>query len=176
MAGSSAVTKAAPLALLDRNGSLVSIESYAPNIVRVTLGTGKHTVLEPPGYGISANPMIEVGNTGPRPGPPTQMQRYFAPSLPPISLTVSKPGGARILEMSGWEMAPHTVNGERTFRVGATFTAPDDEHYYGVGQNQEGILDYRGRTIDCKHFYDAPAGCTATRPGNPTLASAYPSS
>ncbi len=180
--GSSAM--AAPLALLDRNGSLVSIESYAPNIVRVTLGTDKDTVLEPPGYGISAKPddrgwkhqataagdefssgvlSLEV-KAQPRPGPPTQMQRYFAPSLPPFSLSVSRPGGARILEMNRWEMAPHTVNGEKTFRVGASFVAPADEHYYGLGQNQEGILDYRGRTIDCKHFYDAPAGETVCVP------------
>ena len=180
--GSSAM--AAPLALLDRNGSLVSIESYAPNIVRVTLGTDKDTVLEPPGYGISAKPddrgwkhqataagdefssgvlSLEV-KAQPRPGPPTQMQRYFAPSLPPVSLTVSRPGGARILAMNRWEMAPHTVNGEKTFRVGASFVAPADEHYYGLGQNQEGILDYRGRTIDCKHFYDAAAGETVCVP------------
>jgi alpha-D-xyloside xylohydrolase len=49
-----------------------------------------------------------------------------------------------LLRMSGWEMAPHTVNGEKTFRVGASFDSPADEHYYGLGQNQEGILDYRG--------------------------------
>ena len=61
-------------------------------------------------------------------------------------------------------MAPHTVNGEKTFRVGATFISPADEHYYGLGQNQEGILDYRGRSIDCKHFYDAPAGETVCVP------------
>ncbi|MFA9218965.1 MAG: TIM-barrel domain-containing protein, partial [Sphingomonadaceae bacterium] len=31
---------------------------------------------------------------------------------------------------------------------------------YGMGQNQEstGPLDLRGRTLDCKHWYDAPAG------------------
>jgi alpha-D-xyloside xylohydrolase len=175
---------AAPLALLDRHGSLVAIEGYAPNIVRVTLATDKDTVLEPPGYGISAKPdargwkyattatgddfssevlTLEV-KAQPWPGSPSQMQRYFAPSLPPVSLTVTRPGGERILEMSGWEMAPHTVNGEKTFRVGATFVAPADEHYYGLGQNQEGILDYRGRTIDCKHFYDAPAGETVCVP------------
>ena len=169
---------AAPLTLLDRNGSLVSVESYAPNIVRITLGTDKDTVLAPPGFGIIAKPDEhgwqhqstaagdELSSTAlslevkaqPQPGPPTQMQRYFAPSLPPVALTVHKPGGERILEMNHWEMAPHTVNGEKTFRVGASFVAPADEHYYGLGQNQEGILDYRGRTIDCKHNYDAPTG------------------
>jgi len=92
------------------------------------------------------------------------MERYFAPSLPPVSLTVHKPGGDLILKMSRWEMAPHTVNSEKTFQVGATFEAPADEHYYGLGQNQEGTLDYRGRTIDCKHYYDAPAGETVCVP------------
>ena len=175
---------AAPLALLDRNGSLVSIESYGPNIVRVTLGVDKDTVLAPPGFGIIATAddrgwkhqataagdefsseelSIEV-HAQPHPGPPSQMERYFVPSLPPVSLTVRKPGGEHILEMAGWEMAPHTVNGEKTFRVGAQFVAPADEHYYGLGQNQEGILDYRGRTIDCKHYYDAPAGETVCVP------------
>ena len=180
----SSVALATPLALLDRNGSLVSIESYAPNILRVTLGVAKDTVLAPPGYGISASAddrgwqhqktaagdeftsaefSLEV-KAQPHPGPPSQMERYFAPSLPPVSLTVRAHGGERLLQMNGWEMAPHTVNGEKTFRVGATFAAPADEHYYGLGQNQEGILDYRGRTIDCKHYYDAPAGETVCVP------------
>jgi alpha-D-xyloside xylohydrolase len=55
-------------------------------------------------------------------------------------------------------MAPQTVNGEKTFKVGASFADTPDTHYYGLGQNQEGVLDLRGRTIDCRHWYDAPAG------------------
>jgi alpha-D-xyloside xylohydrolase len=175
---------ATPLAVLDRNGSQVSIESYAPNIVRVTLALDKDLALAPPGFGIiaaadatgwqhhsttsgdefSSQAMSLEVKAQPWPSPPSQMERYFAPSLPHVSLTVRKPGGDLVLEMSGWEMAPHTVNGEKTFRVGATFHAPANEHYYGLGQNQEGVLDYRGRTIDCKHFYDAPAGETVCVP------------
>ena len=167
-----------PLALLDRNGSFVAIEAYAPNIVRVTISQERELALAPPGYGfvgapdgkgwrhearasgdVFASALISVEVTAqPRPGPPSQMERYFAPSLPPVLLTVRDARGATVLQMSGWEMAPHTVNGEKTFRVGASFVAPRDEHYYGLGQNQEGILDHRGRTIDCRHYYDAPAG------------------
>ncbi|MDB6011346.1 MAG: alpha-glucosidase [Gammaproteobacteria bacterium] len=175
---------AAPLAVLDRGGSQVSIESYAPNIVRITISPDKDLALAAPGFGLiaaaddtgwkhrttasgdefSSEVMSVVVKAAPSPGPPSQMERYFAPSLPPVSLTVSKPGGTPLLRMSGWEMAPHTVNGEKTFRVGASFDSPADEHYYGLGQNQEGILDYRGRTIDCKHSYDAPAGETVCVP------------
>jgi alpha-D-xyloside xylohydrolase len=178
------LAQAAPLALLDRNGSDVSIEGYAPNIIRVTLSINEDLALAPPGFGIigaadatgwkhrttstgdefSSDAMSIEVNAQPRPNPPTQMERYFAPSLPPVSLAVRRHGGEPILRMSGWGMAPHTVNGEKTFRVSATFPAPADEHYYGLGQNQEGILDYRGRTIDCKHFYDAPAGETVCVP------------
>jgi len=175
---------AAPLALLDRNGSYVAIEAYAPDIVRVTISPEKDLALAPPGYGFIGaadgngwkHKVSESGDvftssalsvnvpTQPWPGPPTQMDRYFAPSLPPVTLSVHRPDGATVLQMSGWEMAPHTVNGEKTFRVGANFVASRDEHYYGLGQNQEGILDHRGRTIDCRHYYDAPAGETVCVP------------
>ena len=169
---------AAAAALLDRNGSYVSIETYAPNIVRVTISEDEDLARAPPGYGFVAAPdgtgwRHEAGADGdvfssgelsvtvqaqPWPGPPSQMQRYFAPSLPPAAVTVRRPNGDVLLRMSGWEMAPHTVSGEKTFQVGASFAAPAGEHYYGLGQNQEGILDHRGRTIDCRHYYDAPAG------------------
>ena len=36
---------AAPLALLDRNGSYVAIEAYAPNIVRITMSLDKELAL-----------------------------------------------------------------------------------------------------------------------------------
>jgi alpha-D-xyloside xylohydrolase len=175
---------AAPLAVLDRNGSYVAVEPYASNIVRVTLGIERDLVNSPPGYGFVGAPDArgwthEGGASGdlfssaalsievraqPPASTPSQMERYFAPSLPPVSLVLRNSAGKPILEMGGWEMAPHTVNGERTFRVGASFLAPTDEHYYGLGQNQEGVLDHRGRTIDCKHNYDAPAGETVCVP------------
>jgi alpha-D-xyloside xylohydrolase len=173
-----------PLALLDRNGSYVAVEAFGPNILRITLAQEKASALSPPGYGFVGAPSTDGwrhevrGNRDvfwsermslevpiePRPGPPSQMERYFAPSLPPVTLTVHGERGDPLLEMSGWEMAPHTVNGEKTFRVGANFSAPSDEHYYGLGQNQEGILDLRGRTLDCRHSYDAPAGETVCVP------------
>ena len=175
---------AAPLATLDRNGSLVSIEPYAPNIVRVTIATDKSEVDAPPGEGPNAKPdatgwthrseasgdafasnaMTLTVNAQPWPKAPTQMQRYFAPALPPVSIRIADARGATVAEMTGWEMAPHVVNGEKTFRVGASFAVQPNEHYYGLGQNQEGQLDLKGRTIDCRHNYDAPAGETVCVP------------
>src|SRR5450432_193442 len=105
LAGFAAAT---PLSLLDRNGSYVAIESYAPNIVRVTLSVDKDLALAGPGYGIigaadpkgwtrtttatgdvfsSAAMSLEVAAQS-WPHAPSQMERYFAPSLPPVSLKV----------------------------------------------------------------------------------------
>lgn len=175
---------AAPLSTVDRNGAQVAIEPYAPNIVRVTIALDRTLADAAPGPGPNApadatgwahrtdqsgdifasSAMTLTVKAQPWPAAPTQMQRYFAPSLPPVAITVTRPDGRPIAEMTGWEMSPHTVNGEQTFRVGASFAVQPGEHYYGLGQNQEGVLDLKGRTIDCRHNYDAPAGETVCVP------------
>jgi alpha-D-xyloside xylohydrolase len=175
---------AEPMATVDRNGSLVAIEPYAPNIVRVTIALDRDQVAAAPGPGPNARPdaagwthrtdatgdvfasaaLTLTVNARPWPKAPSQMERYFAPSLPPVGIGIKTADGRPLAEMTGWEMAPHTVNGEKTFRVGASFAVQPDEHYYGLGQNQEGRLDLKGRTIDCRHNYDAPAGETLCVP------------
>ncbi|MES2325532.1 MAG: glycoside hydrolase family 31 protein [Pseudomonadota bacterium] len=178
---------AAPLATLDRNGAFVSVEAYGPNVVHVTIAVDKAEVLKGPGYGILAKQadnsafrhvagkdgdtfassgMTLRVNPAPAPRIPSQSEKYFASSLASVGLQVSNAKGEKILDMTGWEMSPHTVNTEKTYQVGASFHAPADEHYYGMGQNQESMssLDLRGRVIDCKHWYDAPAGETVCVP------------
>jgi alpha-D-xyloside xylohydrolase len=178
---------AAPIATLDRNGAWVSVEAYGPNIVHVTIAMDKAEVLKGPGYGIlpkaSDNSAFRQsgGKDGdiftssalslrvhPAPAPrvPSQGEKYFASQLAPVGLEVKNAKGDTVLSMSGWEMSPQTVNTERTFQVGASFAPAPDEHYYGMGQNQEstGPLDLRGRVLDCKHWYDAPAGETVCVP------------
>jgi len=169
---------AAPMATVDRNGSLVAIEPYAPNIVRVTIALDRGLSDGAPGYGIVAksdatgwNHSSSAGadtftssavkltvQAQPWPSAPSQMARYFASAIPPVSIALNDAQGQPIVTMGGWDLAPHDVNGEHTFRVSANFSITPDEHFYGFGQNQEGTLDLRGRTIDCRHYYDAPAG------------------
>ncbi|MBC9035161.1 glycoside hydrolase family 31 protein [Sphingomonas sp. JC676] len=172
------------LATLDRNGGLVSIEAYAPNIIHVTIALDRSELDRGAGPGVSAKPdprgwthsvdaagdsfvstaLSVTVNAQPWPKAPTQMERYFAPSLPPVSILIRRPDGRAVTTMQGWEMAPQEVNGEDTFRVGASFADTPGTHYYGLGQNQEGQLDLRGRTVDCRHNYDAPAGETVCVP------------
>jgi alpha-D-xyloside xylohydrolase len=174
---------ASPL-VLNRNGAYVAVESLAPNIVRITIATDYGSATAPPGYGFIAGEdshgwvhtedaggddfrssamRLHVGQQ-PLPGAPSPGERYFAPALPPVALEVRNTRGETVLTMTGWQMAPHLINGEQTFQVGASFAAPADEHFYGLGQNQRGILDLRGRTLDCKHFYDEPHGETVCIP------------
>ncbi|MBO9713866.1 TIM-barrel domain-containing protein [Sphingomonas sp.] len=172
------------LGTVERNGSRVAVEAYGPNIVHVTIALDPAEIDAGPGYGISAKAdpagwshradasgdvyasaaLSLTVKAQPWPAAPSQMERYFAPSLPPVSIVIAGADGREITRMDGWEMAPQTVNGEKTFKVGASFADTPDTHYYGLGQNQEGILDLRGRTIDCRHYYDAPAGETVCVP------------
>ncbi|HTN40538.1 MAG TPA: glycoside hydrolase family 31 protein [Asticcacaulis sp.] len=186
LALATAVT-AAPISTLDRNGAWVSVEAYGPNIVHVTIAADKAEVLKAPGYGILADHADNAAfkqtsdsngnifasgaltlhvNAAPAPRVPTQGEKYFAPSLAPVGLQIQNAKGETVLTMNSWEMSPHTVNGEDTYQVGAAFAAPDGEHYYGMGQNQESLssLDLRGRVLDCAHWYDAPAGETVCVP------------
>lgn len=178
---------AAPITTLDRKGAWVSVEAYGPNVVHVTIAADKVEALKAPGYGILADHADNTAfrqtrdqggdtftspdltlhvNAAPPPHVRGAMERYFAPTLAPVGLQVKNAKGETVVNMTGWEMSPHEVAGEATYQVGATFAAPADEHYYGMGQNQEslGALDLRGRTIDCEHWYDAPTGETVCVP------------
>ena len=68
--------------------------------------------------------------------------------------------------MTGWDQAVPNhkdgtadINNDRRptdppfFTVGATFVSPDDEHYYGLGDNHEGFLDHRHHTVRCWNDY-----------------------
>jgi alpha-D-xyloside xylohydrolase len=107
--------------------------------------------------------------------PPLQSQidigKYFNGSTPGAHITFSTPDGVKLLELTGWSQdVPNQKEGTagilldrrpgdaEFFTVGASFASPDDEHYYGLGQNHEGFLDHRGHTVRCWADYLAPAG------------------
>jgi alpha-D-xyloside xylohydrolase len=106
--------------------------------------------------------------------PPIQTQvdigKFFNGSAPWAHITLRTPEGKKLLEMNGWSMAvPNHKDGTadldhdrrstdpKFYVVGANFASPGDEHYYGLGQNQEGFLDHRGHPVRCWADYTAPA-------------------
>ncbi len=97
--------------------------------------------------------------------------KFFGGSAPPAHITVATPDGKVLVDMQGWSMSkPNHKDGNagiladrrpsdpEFYQVGAVFASPDDEHYYGLGQNQEGFLDHRGHTVRCWHDYTAAGG------------------
>ncbi len=181
--------------VLERGAATVSIEPYAPNIVRVSLSLVAADALSGSGYGITAKGSsvgwtrksgpegdtmrssvltITVAPHGPaRPATGTQgdIARFFNGSAPGVGLKIAKADGGSLIDLQGWGMAvPNFKDGTAAllydrrdsdpafYTVSASFSAAEDEHDYGMGQNQEGILDHRGRVLHCEHDYNAPGG------------------
>jgi alpha-D-xyloside xylohydrolase len=96
--------------------------------------------------------------------------RYFNGSAPGAHITLRTADGKKLLEMTGWSQAvPNQKDGTADvlrdrrptdaefYTVGASFVSPEDEHYYGLGQNHEGFLDHRGHAVRCWADYLATA-------------------
>jgi alpha-D-xyloside xylohydrolase len=142
-------------------------DSHIYRSLRMTVtllgGTGRHGETgKPP----STNPTnVEQTQAG--------IAKYFNSSAPPADIKVTTPDGKTLVAMNGWSMSvpnhkdgnAYILNDERPsdlpfYQVGATFASPADEHYYGLGQNQEGYLDHRGHTIECWNNYVSTGGPT----------------
>ena len=183
--------------ILERDGSTIVLEPYAPNIIRVTMSTLKDQAVARPGYGIVAEPAgagwthdaTAVGDTYrsarmtvflAMPAPPQKRpagsfwkgprKNFNGPGREPY-MRITTADGKPLLDMQGWEMGElndkdddRQLNYDRRpedpqfYRVGARFTSPDDEHYYGLGENQEGYLDHRGHKVECWADYESAGG------------------
>ncbi len=128
------------------------------------------------------SPQLIVSVPTPRPGPEplpteTDIAKFFTGSAPGVGIEFKTPDGKTLLHFLGWGMSvPNYKDGNAGvahdrrntdlpfFRVAAIFASPADEHYYGLGQNQEGYLDRRGHKVDCWNDYDAAAGPSSCMP------------
>lgn len=86
---------------------------------------------------------------------------------PDDTLSISTTSGQMLLNMRSWAMAPNRPEAAATeaakqndagYHVSAIFDSPADEHYYGLGQQQQGALDLRDHQIHCWHDYSAIGG------------------
>ncbi len=173
----SAVPAAAQSRLvLKRGNATVALEPYAPNIIRVTLSLSKAEATGAPGYGFVAKPTA-AGWTHSR---TTRADVYRSSRLVvdvPVTksraphITISTPDGKTLVAMKRWSMNKLSFeDGDMDlrydrrpedkpfYRVSATFKAPADEHYYGLGENQEGYLDHRYHEVNCWADYEAVGG------------------
>ncbi len=91
------------------------------------------------------------------------------------TISITTASGKPLLTMRNWSMMPNrsaassgsTESGQKAdpgYRVSAVFDSPADEHYYGLGQHQQGFLDLRDHRIECWHEYNAIGGETVCVP------------
>lgn len=91
------------------------------------------------------------------------------------AISITTASGKPLLNLRGWSMFPvrpdassgsaeAVQDGDRGYRVSAIFDSPADEHYYGLGQHQQGFLDLRNHRIHCWHEYNEIGGQTVCVP------------
>jgi alpha-D-xyloside xylohydrolase len=205
--GGAAMAQSGPL-VLERPGRVISLEPYAPNIVRVTMSTDKAAATGAPGYGIVATPssdgwtherdaegydVFRSARMAVRVAPGT-LPEDKQPKPMPLdalnlelrhhyfgggggngpndggngphndSLLVTTADGKMLLHMRTWMMAPkrpevvETDADPKGRHVTSTFDSPQEEHYYGLGQQQKGWMDLRNHEVRCWHDYTALGG------------------
>ena len=70
-------------------------------------------------------------------------------------LTFRDAAGKRLLqqtELATQALVPQVFNGSASYQVVQVFDAQDQEAYYGLGQHQQGLMNYRGRRVDLVQY------------------------
>jgi alpha-D-xyloside xylohydrolase len=188
--------EAAPV-VLDRDGSTVVLEPYAPNIIRVTLSLNKEGALAAPGYGFVAKPtadgwtrqqneqgdifrssrmVVTVAANHPGKAMATQVDiaKFFNGSAPPTNIAIQTPEGKTLLQMTGWSMSvPNYKDGNAAV---LNDKRPSDPPFFQVGasfvspddEHYYGLGQYHEGFLDHRgHRVECWHNYTAT--GGPTV-------
>ena len=51
-------------------------------------------------------------------------------------------------EVNGREMTPSIFDGQKSYGLSQTFTTSDDDAYYGLGQHQDDLFNYKGQQVN----------------------------
>ncbi len=188
--------EAAPV-VLDRDGSTIVLEPYAPDIIRMTLSLNKDGALAAPGYGFIAKPAAngwthqqnEQGDVYRssrmvvtvavnRPGKPVATQvdiaKFFNGSAPSANISIQTPEGKTLLQMTGWSMSvPNYKDGNAGV---LNDKRPSDPPFFQVGatfispddEHYYGLGQYHEGFLDHRgHRVECWHNYTAT--GGPTV-------
>lgn len=183
--------------MLDRNGSTVVLEPYAPNIIRVTLSLNKDAAKAAPGYGFVATPAadgwthqqseqgdvyrssrlvvtVAVNHPGKPMATQVDISKFFNGSAPPANISIQTPEGKPLLRMSGWSMS---VPNQKDGNAGVLHDKrPSDPPFYQVGasfvspddEHYYGLGQYHEGFLDHRgHRVECWHNYTAT--GGPTV-------
>jgi alpha-D-xyloside xylohydrolase len=180
--GSIAMAQGGPL-VLERDGRTISLEPYAPNILRVTMSSDKAAATSAPGYGFVAKPSAD-GWTHERDAEGYEVYRSarMVLRLAPDNLPKDKLPQAMQLDALNQQLReqyfggdnrrhrPHNdaleitgADGKTLLHMRTWVMLPEraevaQEHYYGLGQQQKGWMDLRDHEVRCWHDYVAIGG------------------
>jgi alpha-D-xyloside xylohydrolase len=148
---------------LERNGQTITIEPYAPNVVRVTLSLIAGETTAGPGYGFLAKPdqggwAHSVERSGADVYKSTRMTvtvapahqhnpndklpdtaNFFSGSVPGTNVSITLPDGSALAEMNGWQMA--ALNQKDYTLKNARGILPQDLPLYTVGASFKAAED-----------------------------------
>lgn len=71
------------------------------------------------------------------------------------TMTYFDRNGKLLLNQSAFaarSLVPKIFNGESSYQVSQYFDAQENEAYYGLGQHQQGMMNYRGRRVDLVQY------------------------
>jgi alpha-D-xyloside xylohydrolase len=119
-------------------------------------------VVATPGESFSSRPSLMVEKTKREPTPWTVNEKgdWVEISTSRLTVRVQQKSGAvsfydsagRLLlgekESSGKIITPAEVMGENTFHIQQLFESPEDEAFYGLGEHQNDIMNYKGHDVD----------------------------
>jgi alpha-D-xyloside xylohydrolase len=141
--------------VMDHDGSTVTFESYAPNILRVTLSMQHDPAVAAPGYGFVAKPdsdgwthttdehgdayrssrlmvTLDASHHGGKPSATqSDIAKFFTGSTPGAHIRVTTPEGATLVDMVGWQQSvPNHKDGNADILYDKR---PTDEPFFQVG-------------------------------------------
>jgi alpha-D-xyloside xylohydrolase len=135
------------------DADLIKIQICDENIIRVLATRGKS---------FSTRPSLMVNNPDWKPVPwfVTEKGDYLVLSTSKVNVHIHKQKGTLAFydttdhlllqeKTNGSKIiTPDEVMGERTYHIQQLFHSPADEAFYGLGQHQNGIMNYKGHDVD----------------------------
>jgi alpha-D-xyloside xylohydrolase len=139
-------------ATLVMNPGVMKLQVFAPGIIRVTYNisnsipswTNNFAVIAPPTNGVwpltvaNTDVRLDTGEIEVRVNRASGAVSFFDTNG--VALLVEKPDG-------GKSLTPVLVNGVPTFASQQKFMIASNESFYGLGQHQNGVMNYAGSTV-----------------------------
>jgi alpha-D-xyloside xylohydrolase len=142
-----------PKKTTETDAALVKIQVCSDDIIRVVAAPGKEFSDRP-------SLIVDKANWAPVKWQLTEKGDTIVITTAQLLVKVSKSSGAVAFFKKNGELllgesakggkviTPAVVMAENTYHIQQLFDSPDDEAFYGLGQHQNGVINYKGHDVD----------------------------